>query len=87
MRLENWDKTALSEEIQELAAAYASACKGDLARALLMALEAGYDFERVVGAMGDRGVAISFQCIVNGWIDRGQVTDAGRAHLAKGSDA
>lgn len=76
-----------SEEIQELAAHYAHACKGDKERALLMALDAGYDFTRVVGAMGDEGVQISFRCILNGWIERGQITDAGRAHLQKGSDS
>ncbi len=75
------------EEIRELSAHYARACKGDLARALLMALDAGYEFTQVVSAMGDEGVRVSFQCLLKGWIDRGQITDEGRAHLHNGSEA
>jgi hypothetical protein len=71
----------------ELAAHYARACRGDRVRAFLMALGAGYDFTRVAGAFGDDGVRIAFDCLLRGWIDRGQITEAGRAHLQNGSDA
>jgi hypothetical protein len=71
----------------DLAEHYARACRGDKTRALLMALDAGLDFTRVVGAFGDDGVAISFQCLLNGWIDRGRITDAGRVKLQRGADA
>jgi hypothetical protein len=71
----------------ELTMHYAHACKGDKIRAFLMALAAGYDFARVVGAFGDEGVRIAFDCLLNGWIDRGQITGAGRAHVQNGSDA
>jgi hypothetical protein len=56
-------------------------------RALLMALDAGYDFTRVAGAFGDEGVRIACGCLLREWIDRGQITDEGRAHLQGGSDA
>ena len=72
---------------EEMAAHYARACKGDWTRALLMALDAGFEFQRVVGLMGDKGLRIAFQCTANGWIDRGQITDAGRAELRKGADS
>jgi hypothetical protein len=75
------------DPITDLAAHYARACKGDKTRALLMALDAGYDFTRVVGAFGDEGVQLSFQCLLKGWIDQGQITDAGRAELQRGADA
>lgn len=71
----------------DLAEHYARACRGDKTRALLMALDAGFDFTRVVGAFGNEGVAISFQCLLNGWIDRGRITDAGRVKLQMGADA
>lgn len=71
----------------ELATHYALACKGDKTRALLMALDAGYDFTRVVGAFGDEGVKIAFDCLLKSWIDQGRITDAGRAVLRNGSDA
>jgi hypothetical protein len=71
----------------DLAEHYARACRGDKTRALLMALDAGFDFTRVVRAFGDDGVAISFQCLLNGWIDRGRITDAGRGKLQSGADA
>lgn len=74
-------------EIKELAAHYAHACGGDRQRALLMALDAGYCFDRVVAVLGDDGLQVAFRCITSGWIDRGQITDAGRAHLAGGSEA
>jgi hypothetical protein len=77
---------ATDEEIRELAMHYALACKGSKERALLMALDAGHDFTRIVGAMGDEGVRIALQCVLSGWIDRGQITSEGRAHLQKGSD-
>jgi hypothetical protein len=71
----------------ELAAHYAHACRDDKTRAFLMALAAGYDFTRVVGAFGDEGVRIAFDCLLKGWTDRGQITDAGRAHVQNGSEA
>ncbi len=74
-------------EIKELAAHYAHACKGNLERALLMALDAGYDFTRVVSAMGDEGVRVAFACTCQGWISRGQITSEGQAHLRKGSES
>lgn len=66
---------------------YVHASKGDLARALLLALDAGFSFNVAVGAMGDQGIRAAFRCIVNGWIERGELTDQGRAQLAKGADA
>ena len=71
----------------ELATHYALACKGDKTRAFLMALDAGYDFTRVAGAFGDEGVRVAFDCLLKGWIDRGQITDAGRAYVQNGSEA
>lgn len=79
--------TVADAKIKELATHYAHACKGDMARALLMALDDGYEFTRVVGVMGDEGVRVSFQCLLRGWIDRGQITDAGRAYLRSGAEA
>lgn len=76
-----------NEEIKELAAHYATACKGSLERALLMALDAGHEFTRVVTAMGDEGIRVAFRCLLKGWIDRGQITASGRAELQKGSDS
>ena len=73
--------------MKELAAHYELACKGDLHRALLMGLDAGFDFTKIVGAMGDRGVGVAFTCVVKGWIDRGQITAEGRSHLASAADA
>lgn len=75
------------EELKELASHYALACKGSKERALLMALDAGYEFTKVVGAMGDDGARVAFQCLLQGWIDRGQITDEGRAYLQSGSDS
>lgn len=71
----------------ELAAHYARASKGDKTHAFLMALAAWYDFTRVAGAFGDEGVRIAFDCLLKGWVDRGQITDAGLAHVQNGSDA
>lgn len=80
--------TSLSPaQIQELSAHYAAACKGDKTRALLMALDDGYDFVRVVSLMGDDGVRISFNDILEGFIDRGHITEKGRAYLRGGADA
>jgi hypothetical protein len=73
--------------IQELAAHYAAAARGDKHRALLLALDAGFEFNQVVTAMGDEGLRIAFSCIEKGWIDRGMITEAGRAHLAQGAEA
>jgi hypothetical protein len=75
------------EEIRELAAHYAHACGGSQERALLMALDAGYDFTRVVSAMGDEGVRVAFACTCRGWISRGQITSEGQDHLRKGSES
>jgi hypothetical protein len=72
---------------EELAAHYAAACGGDLERALLMALDSGFAFDRAVTAMGDRGVRTAFQCLLKGWIERGQITGAGRLHLQRGAGA
>jgi hypothetical protein len=52
-----------------------------------MALNDGYDFKRVVLAMGDDGMRVAFQCLLAGYIDRGELTDKGRAKLAHGSEA
>ena len=71
----------------ELATHYALACKGDKTRALLMALAAGYDFTRVVGAFGDEGVKIAFDCLLKGWINHGQITSEGRVIVQNGADA
>jgi len=75
------------EKLKELAEHYALACKGSLERALLMALNDGYDFTRVVAAMGDEGVRVAFQCLLKGLIERGQITDEGRVYLQKGSES
>lgn len=72
---------------QERIAHYTAACKGNLTRALLMALNDGFDLGHVVNCLGRDGVKVTFRCIVNGYIDRGQITDAGRAYLEKGADA
>lgn len=72
---------------EERIAHYAAACKGNLTRALLMALNDGFDFGHVVNALGKDGVKITFRCIVSGYIEHGKVTDAGRAYLEKGADA
>jgi len=72
---------------QELAEHYARACKGDKTRALLMALDAGFEFTRVVGAFGEEGVKIAFQCLLKGWINQGQITNEGRVQLQQGADA
>jgi hypothetical protein len=71
----------------ELATHYALACKSDKVRAFLMALDAGYDFARVAAAFGDEGVRIAFECLLRGWIDRGQITGEGRAHVQNRADA
>jgi hypothetical protein len=55
----------------ELATHYALASKGDEVRAFLMALDAGYDCTRVAGTFGGEGVRIGFDCLLEGWIDRG----------------
>jgi hypothetical protein len=73
--------------VKELVLHYTLASKGSMERAMLLALDAGYEFARVVGAMGDEGVRVAWRCLLNGWIDRGQITDEGRAHLQKGSDS
>lgn len=75
------------KSVSELAAHYAHACKGDMERAVLMALDAGYDFTRTVNAFGDDGVRASFQCILYGWIDQGRITEKGRAYLRAGAEA
>lgn len=75
------------DDVDELSKHYALACKGNKERAFLMALNAGYDFERVVGAFGDDGVPVAWKCLLNGWIDRGKLTDAGRAQLQSGADS
>lgn len=75
------------ETLSALVDSYVKAPKGDLRRALLLALDAGYDFERAVRAMGDVGVQASFACILEGWIDRGQMTEAGRAWLRQGAES
>ena len=60
------------EKIRELSEHYAAACKG-VTRALLMAL--------------DDGVRVSFQAILNGYINQGCITEKGRAYLRSGADA
>lgn len=71
----------------ELVEHYVHASKGDKTRAFLLALDAGFDFVRICGAFGDAGLKIAFQCLLKGWLDRGQITDAGRAYVQNGSDA
>jgi hypothetical protein len=67
---------------RELVEHYTHACNGDKTRALLMALDAGFDFDRVVCAFeGNEGLRISFECILKGWVSEGQITAAGRAKL------
>lgn len=72
---------------KELVDHYVHACKGSQERTLLMALDDGYEFTRVVNAMGDNGVKVAFQCILNGWIERGEITAEGRKHLSNGAEA
>jgi hypothetical protein len=71
----------------ELISHYVSASKGDPIRSFLMALNAGYDFKRVVLAMGDNGVRISFNCILEGLVSEGRITEQGRKYLRTGSDS
>jgi len=80
---------AVSEDLlaADLIDAFVQASKGSLVRVLLLALDSGYSFERVVGAMGDQGVAVALDCVCKGYIDRGKVTDEGRAFLARGAEA
>ncbi len=80
-------KPVTDEAVKELVVHYALACKGSMERALLMALNDGYEFTRVVAAMGDEGVHVSWQCLLNGWISEGQLTREGCAQLQRGSDA
>lgn len=63
--------------------AYVAASRGSKKRALLLALNDGFDFTLAVGAMGDDGVRLSFACLCEGLIDRGTITPAGRAWLEK----
>jgi len=76
-----------SVTLDERIAHYVHASRGSKERALLLALNAGFDFKAVVLAMGDEGVRVSFQCILNGWVDRGAITEAGRAWLQQGAEA
>ena len=85
--MEDFEEIWSNEELQDRARHYALACKGDKHCALLMALDAGYDFKRVVTALGDDGPRVAFACILKGWIDRGEITAAGRTHLREGSDS
>jgi hypothetical protein len=82
------DVARTDAEIKELAEHYARACKGDKARALLMALDAGYDLTAIITAMGkEQGVRAAFRCVSLGWIDRGTITELGRAQLRKGAES
>jgi len=75
------------EDHSELAAHYARACGSDRQLALLMALSAGFSFERAVSAFGDEGLRIAFAATAEGYIDRGVLTDKGRARIAAASEA
>lgn len=47
-------------------------------------LAQGIDFQQAALKMGlDKGTRVSFACILNGWVDRGQLTEAGRAIAEK----
>lgn len=46
---------------------------------LLALLYKGYEFVSACQSLGDAGAKAAFQCILNGWIDRGEITPAGRA--------
>ena len=50
---------------------------------LLVLLALGAPFEESVQATSE-GLGVAFQCILNGWIDCGELTDAGRSHVPKG---
>lgn len=77
----------MAASLSEMVEAYAKASKGRLDRALLLALDAGYEFKAVVGAMGDKGVRVAFACIAAGWVDRGCITESGKQRLQDGADA
>jgi hypothetical protein len=69
---------------EKLVAAYVAASKGSKERAFLLALSAGFSFDRVVCAMNG-GLAVVYACILRGWVSRGELTDLGRAEIAEGT--
>lgn len=51
---------------------------------LLCLLAAGEEFTRAVSRFeGNEGLRHGFQCTLNGWVDRGQITAAGRTLALK----
>jgi hypothetical protein len=73
--------------VQDLARHYAAACKGDKTRAILMALDAGFQFTQVVSAFGDDGVRIAFRAIASGLISHGAITEEGKRKLREGAES
>ena len=47
--------------------------------ALLALLHKGVEFTSACETMGDDGVKAAWHCLASGWINRGQITAAGRA--------
>lgn len=45
----------------------------------LRRLEAGQDYADAVDACGDDGLKVAWNCTLNAWVDRGQITSVGRA--------
>jgi hypothetical protein len=48
---------------------------------LLARLDGGEDFTSACQAMGDDGVKAAWNCLMNGWIERGNITAIGRAFV------
>lgn len=46
---------------------------------LLTLLAKGYEFDSAVTTLGDAGIKACWHCLLNGWIDSGSITVAGRA--------
>jgi hypothetical protein len=53
---------------------------------VLRNIEAGR-YELAGFAIEENGMRSFFQCVLCGWVDRGKLTDKGRAELAKASAA
>jgi hypothetical protein len=51
--------------------------------AFLAMLSSGEDFTRAARSLGDLGVKVAFNCVLNGWVDRGLITEQGRAAVRK----
>lgn len=50
----------------------------------LTLLALGAPFEAAVTQMGPEGLKVTWDCILNGWVSGGRLTDSGRALVPKG---